>query len=147
MSFEGRRPGEPTYRRATFQAIFEGERYLDNLLNDIAQQVVSKADYTIIPLTRVLPDTIFGPNVELIISIPDLDARLTIGKYRDGWHIKWHRGLARMGEAPTFDMKKEVFGDPNRNNAWTQETEKVPELATDLIKAIAEAKQKLSKES
>jgi hypothetical protein len=120
--------GEPTYRRTILRAIFEGYDYLKQLMTEIALEAQGKVEGNFQSIDVMqLPDTMLGPHAELNIK-DDSTLKYEIGLFRDGWHIK----LFVHNTWPSAELQKEIFGELNRTEVWTQETEKVASLIAEL---------------
>lgn len=78
--------------------------------------------------------TQLGPSGRLEISIYDTKHIITIGCFRDGWHIK----LSDSRFGSSSETNEKVFGNPNQDRVWTQETEKVPKIIAEIYKAVKE---------
>ena len=76
--------------------------------------------------------TQLGPSGNLEIKL-DPNFMIAVGCYHDGWHIKLRKTLGRELDTK---IKKEIFGNVNRNDIWTQETEKVPHMMGELYKEL-----------
>jgi hypothetical protein len=121
-------PGKPTYRYLKIKSVFLEPREAIKIWE---RKIISKLDNPASWAASVNTD--FEP-YEIRYKTDrrrGIDViKITIGLYRDGFHI-----------IPFFsngELIRELYGQRNTFNIWTQETEKVPELIKDLLSRIEE---------
>ena len=127
--------GEPTYKRSHVRWIWTPTR-LENDLVDITK-VFGKTYFPDLPISNVDVRmyekwTDLGPHADLTIKLGP-NFMIKVGCYHDGWHINL---IKTMGRDLDADTKKAIFGDANRNQMWTQETEKVPHMMGELYREL-----------
>jgi hypothetical protein len=138
MAYKGdtwfRYRGKPTYRRFFIRNAFESSMTHRRLWEEIIyDKLDDKGMWTFSTNntpTELSPYSIHLSTRRKMSECPG-HVFIEIGLYRDGFHIKFDsEGTSRI------DMSKAVFDDPNRNNLWTQEAERVAPMANDLVKRI-----------
>lgn len=135
MAMEPRQRGRPTYYHAIVRAVFEGADHYADLYDEIVReaQTMVKGQFEYVD-TQLYPRTVYGPNVDLIVRDGPF-LKYELGIFLDGWKIQ----LYVHNTFPGKDIKQKVFADANRSDAWTQETEKLPNLLAELAREAREA--------
>ncbi len=136
MIKERNQRGRPTYRRNQVKLVFDKEAL--QRTNNMIVKSFSKKYYPDMPVEDVnysfISRTDYGPIEDFTIKVKKYGIK--VGCYHDGWHITLIMGA--WGEAVSMDIKVMVFGSPNINNMWTQETEKVADMMGELYEEIIE---------
>lgn len=132
---EVKQPGKSTYVRNMITWIFEPDRIEKDLYRFVKEFGKAYApQMTLGNLHVKIIDTWtrYGPHGEAkLMIVPGL--YLKVGCYRDGWHIKLDDS-----ENIQFNMRKVIFGDPNKNHVFTKETEKVVDIIGEIYQAVKE---------
>ena len=126
--------GDPTYRYYMIREVFEPEemtkaRWTDEIMSKLED---SKPRWEI--AVNHSPTQLSYRNISLrkMVYYPQGPMMVTIGMFRDGFHIQF--GLEDV--RGTSDIKKDVFGDVNWFGAWTQEVAKVAPITNEILNAI-----------
>ena len=64
----------------------------------------------------------------------DRNYKVSIGSYRDGFHIKFFQATGR--HIADFEFKKAVFGDINASSAFSKNSKNVPKLIMNVFQDI-----------
>lgn len=123
-----RQRGQPTYRRTILMSVFEGYSFLEKILYDIASKAEFKVKNGFEDISvQQFPKTKLGPSGKLTIR-DNSSLKYEVGLFRDGWRVQ----LFVYNTYPSSELQKNIFGETNRTSAWTQETEKVPDIIAEL---------------
>jgi hypothetical protein len=129
---ETKQPGKPTYRRFFIEKIFaETLRNGENVSDLWKRKIISHLNGEWDIIVNDYPSEFGRFHVEIRERVKY--AAIKVGLYRDGFHIKVE-GLTN--KAAEMDLFRDLFGNPNKNVVWTQETEKVPKIVNQLIKEL-----------
>lgn len=124
--------GEPTYRKDVIRGLFD-DKIHRILLDEIGLEIVSELKNGKYDIQMAGSKTKYGVRGE--IRLTALQCQITIGMFRDGWHIRL-KNIKSM--KTSLEQRKQIFGDVNRDHVWTQETDKVAELAIQLLREANE---------
>lgn len=137
MKLKIKNEGKPTYKRNKVRWVYEPER-LENDLYDIAEKFAKNyaPHLTLSDINAtIFNKTLIGPQGNLKINA-FRDHEIEVECYRDGWHIKLN--FKSYSSQQSQEIRKEVFGDINRNQIWTNETEMVPDLIGKMYTKVRE---------
>lgn len=128
--------GKPTYRKDLITNIFD-DSYMWKLLERIGFDIYKNFDDVEASASMFPSKTKYGYSGNLRIRSSNFT--VDIGMFRDGWRIKIGSVARNRRDMISLDkLRFKIFGDMNINGIWTQETEKVTDLAIQLIKEINE---------
>ena len=114
-----------TYRRMDIKNIFEPGNLENELVKIMKTFGKSYSDITMGDWgVNEHPWTNYGPSAELWVMFK-YPYYFNVGCYFDGWHISL---ASRKDRHLAFSDKELIFGDPNKNQMWTTENEKVAEM-------------------
>lgn len=129
---EFKQRGKPTYRKDVIVGLFDDTAH-EALLNKIGFQIISELQEGEFDVIMVKSKTKYGKRGE--VRLTALQCQITIGMFRGGWNVRL-KNIKSM--KTSLEQRKSIFNDANRDNAWTQETEKVAELAIQLLREANE---------
>lgn len=127
-----RQRGEPTYRKDVIRGLFD-DKIHRILLDEIGLEIISELQNGKYDIHMANSKTKYGYRGE--IRLTALRCQITIGMFRDGWYIRL-KNIKSM--QTSLEQRKQIFGDVNKDHVWTQETEKVSDLAIQLIREANE---------
>ena len=120
--------GRPTYKRNKITYVFDPDKPEEDV-KKIMNQAVEKYIPDLNPTRKGI--RVYENSAAGVLYIYN-DIYIVFECFRDGWHMK----VVNEKGSSIIDMRKEIFGDPNRNIVWTQETEKVDDIIGELYYEI-----------